>query len=64
MLIMMHGIFTSMGSLKINIFEVRFWEGGRKEGGHKKEYPVYSFDNVDNSGRPLSDGIDELRKQF
>ena len=25
--------------------------GGRR--GHKKEYSVYAFDNVDNSGRPL-----------
>ena len=37
------------GSLKINIFKVLFWEGG----GHKKEYSVYAFDNVDNYGRPL-----------
>ena len=31
------------GSLKINIFR----------GGHKKEYSVYAFDNVDNCGLPL-----------
>ena len=35
------------GSLKINIFKVLFWEGGK---GHKKEYSVYAFDNVDNYG--------------
>ena len=40
------------GSLKINIFKVRFWEGE----GHKKQYSVYPLDNVDNSGRPLSGG--------
>ena len=39
------------GSLKITIFEVLFWEGGR---GLNKEYSVYAFDNVDNDGRPLS----------
>ena len=38
------------GSLKINIFKVLFWKGGR---GHKKEFSVYAFDNVDNYGRPL-----------
>ena len=35
----------------INIFKVRFWEGG---GGHKKEYAVYARENDDNYGRPLS----------
>ena len=35
--------------LKVDIFKVLFWKGG----GHKKEYPVYALDNVDNSGRPL-----------
>ena len=34
------------GSLKINIFKVLFLEGGR---GHKKEYSMYAFDDVDNS---------------
>ena len=34
-------------SLKINIFKVFFWEGGS---GSQKEYSVYAFDNVDNSG--------------
>ena len=40
------------GVAKINIFIVLFWEGG---GGHKKEYSVYAFDNVDNYGRPLTE---------
>ena len=38
--------------LKINIFKLRFYEGEREV--HKKQYFVYAFDNVDNSGRPLS----------
>ena len=38
-------------SLKINIFKVSFW---RKGGGHKKEFSVYAFDNVDNYGRSLT----------
>ena len=38
-----------MGSIKINILKVLFWEGG---GVSKQEY--YAFDNVDNYGRPLS----------
>ena len=37
-----------MGSLKINIFEVLFWEGGG--GGGSQNSTLYSFDNVDNSG--------------
>ena len=40
------------GSLKINTFKVR--ECGR---GSQKEYSVYAFDNVDNSGRPLSKAV-------
>ena len=28
--------------------------GGREGGGHKKEYSVYAFGNVDYYGRPLS----------
>ena len=36
------------GSLKIDIFEVLFWEGVIK-----KEYSAYAFDKVDNYGRPL-----------
>ena len=43
--------FHDTGSLKINIFKVLFLEGGR---GHKKEYSVYAFENVDNYGRPLT----------
>ena len=39
------------GSVKsIDIFRVLFLEGG----GHKKEYSVYTFDNVDNYGGPLT----------
>ena len=37
------------GLLRINIFRVRFWEGG-----HKKEYAVYANENDDNYGRPLT----------
>ena len=33
------------GSLNINMFEVVFWEGGRRS---QKEHYVYAFDNVDN----------------
>ena len=36
--------------LKINIFKLLFWQGGR-EGVTKKEY---AFDNVENCGRPLT----------
>ena len=43
-----------MGSYKINIFKVLSWEGVTK-----KEYSVYAFDNVDNSGRPVL-GVIEL----
>ena len=50
MLIVMNALHFHTGSLKINIFKVLF---GREGGGHKKEYSVYAFDNVDNSGRPL-----------
>ena len=39
------------GLLKINIFKVLFWEGGR--GSQKKSTSVYTFDDVDNYGRPL-----------
>ena len=39
------------GTLKINIFKILL--GGM---GHKKEYSEYAFDNVDNSGRPLTGG--------
>ena len=35
------------GSLKLNVFKIHFWEVGWVS--HKKEYPVYAFDNVDNS---------------
>ena len=38
------------GLFRINIFKVRFWEGGG--GGHKKEYAVYARENDDNYGRP------------
>ena len=38
------------GSLKINIFEVLFWEEGRRS---QKRVSVYAFDNVDNYGKPL-----------
>ena len=41
-MIMMHCDFDTR-SLKVNIFNVLFWEGG---GGHGKEYSVYAFDNV------------------
>ena len=41
------------GSVKINIFKVLFWEGGREGGRSQKEYSVYAFDNVDNYGRPI-----------
>ena len=37
------------GSLKTHIFQVLFWEGVVT----KKEYSVYVFENVDNSGRIL-----------
>ena len=46
MLFMMHWDFD-MGSLNGNIFKVFFFKGR----GHKKEYPVGAFHNVDNSGR-------------
>ena len=36
------------GLFRINIFKVRFWEGG-----HTKEYAVYAHENDDNYGRPL-----------
>ena len=39
------------GSVTINIFKVLFWKV--REGVTKKEYSVYAFDNVDNSGRPI-----------
>ena len=37
---------------KINIIEYALWEGG---GGHSKAYAVYTFINVDNCERPLTD---------
>ena len=36
------------GSLKINICQSALLGVG-----HKKEYPVYAVDNIDQSGRPL-----------
>ena len=45
--------------LKINIFKVLFWEGGR--GSLKRILSVYAFDNVDNSGRPLMSRRMQLR---
>ena len=36
-----------IGSLKLTFSKYSF---GREGGGHKKEYSVYAFDNVDNSG--------------
>ena len=49
MLIMMHCIFIP-GSPKSTFSKYCF---GREGGGHKKEYSLYAFDNVDNYGRPL-----------
>ena len=37
----------------MNIFKVLL-KMGREAGSHTKEYSVYTLDNVDNSGRPLS----------
>ena len=48
---MTHRHFDMGYSETVNIFKVRFWEGG---GGHKKEYAVYARENDDNSGRPLT----------
>ena len=48
MLIMMHCILIR-GRSKSTFSKYSF---GR-DGGHKTEYPVQAFENVDNSGRPL-----------
>ena len=48
---MMHCDFDT-GSLKALMSNFSF---GR-EGGHRKEYSVYAFDNVDNSERLLNTG--------
>ena len=37
-------------TLKKSTFLSTLWGGG---GGHKKEYPLYAFINVDNCERPL-----------
>ena len=41
--------FERGGGLKMNIFKVLLWWGGR----YQQEYFVYALDNVDNSGRPV-----------
>ena len=49
MLIFMHFIFIRDRKKSSTLL------GGREGGGHKKEYSVYAFGNVDNYyGRPLS----------
>ena len=43
--------FLVLGSLKIIIFKILFRDRGSV---HKKEYSVYAFDNVANSGPPVN----------
>ena len=50
-----HGV-NIMTLQKINILEYALERG---EGGHKKEYSLYAFINVDNCERPLT----QMRKR-
>ena len=50
-------VVNIMAFKKINILEYALEGGG---GGHKKEYSLYAFKNVDNCERPLK----RTRKQY